>query len=329
MNTNAGCKVSVSIITYNHREYIAQAIESALMQETDFEYEIVIGEDDSSDGTREIVLAYQERYPDKIRLFLNDRENVIYIDGKPTGRWNLINNLRHARGQYVAWLEGDDYWTSPYKLQRQVDFMDAHPDYAFCFHEVMHYYEDENQRMMRPNRNLSKEIYTLEDLLKDNFVASCSVVFRNRLFGEFPDWYYTVAMGDWPLHILNAQYGTVGYIDEVMAVHRIHDSGIWSSRNATNLLRALIFFLETLQHHLSPEYSQILNDSIAQRHVRLVRALVLAGDFEGARVHLSNLIMQRPVPLKFLPKVTVRVIGRDIKRLGRRITRDFIWRNES
>jgi len=78
-------KVSVSITAYNHEKFIAQAIESVLMQETDFDYEIIIGEDDSTDRTREIVKAYYEKYPEKIRLFLNDRKNVIYVDGRATG----------------------------------------------------------------------------------------------------------------------------------------------------------------------------------------------------------------------------------------------------
>ena len=198
-------KVSVSIITYNHERFIAQAIDSALMQRTNFDYEILIGEDDSSDGTREIVELYKQKHPEKIRLFLNDRKDVIYIDGKPTGRWNLVNNLQHARGEYVAWLEGDDYWTSPQKLQRQVDFMESHRDCALCFHAVMRCYEDQHGSLEAPGPSLSKKRYTIRDLLERNFVAACSVLFRNRLFGDFPPWYYTVPRGDWPLHILNAR----------------------------------------------------------------------------------------------------------------------------
>jgi glycosyltransferase involved in cell wall biosynthesis len=102
--------ISVNIVTYNHEPYIAQAIEGALMQKTNFPYEVLIGEDDSSDGTREICKEYAAKHPDKIRLFLNDRKNVIYINGQPTGRWNFINLLKNTKGKYVAFCEGDDYW---------------------------------------------------------------------------------------------------------------------------------------------------------------------------------------------------------------------------
>ncbi|RPI20802.1 MAG: glycosyltransferase, partial [Actinobacteria bacterium] len=128
-------KVSVSLTTYNQRRTIAQAIDSVLVQETSFPVEILVGEDESSDGTRDIVLDYARRYP-HIHVLLNRREDVITIDGRPTGRWNFANNLRHVRGQYVALLEGDDYWTSPHKLQKQADFLDAFPDCALCFHAV-------------------------------------------------------------------------------------------------------------------------------------------------------------------------------------------------
>src|SRR5690606_24113344 len=121
-------KLSVCIQTYNHAPYIAQALDSVLMQETDFDFEILLGEDESTDGTREICQEYARQHPDKIRLFLNSRENVIYINGRPTGRWNFMNNLRHVRGEYVALLDGDDYWTDPRKLQKQVDVLDASPE---------------------------------------------------------------------------------------------------------------------------------------------------------------------------------------------------------
>ena len=120
-------KISVCITTYNHEKFISQALDSVLMQKTDFDFEVLVGEDDSPDNTRDIVKKYARRYPDKLRLFLNDRKNVIYINGRPTGRWNFINNIRHAKGEYIALLDGDDCWTDPNKLQVQVDFLENNP----------------------------------------------------------------------------------------------------------------------------------------------------------------------------------------------------------
>src|SRR5207248_532470 len=116
--------------------YIAQAIESVLCQQTRFPFEIVIGEDESSDDTRRIVLGYRDRYPERISVILNDRSQVIYVDGRATGRWNFLQVMSRVSGKYIAYLEGDDYWTHPLKLQKQVDFLDAHPAYSLCGHLV-------------------------------------------------------------------------------------------------------------------------------------------------------------------------------------------------
>src|ERR1700745_2179124 len=112
-------KLSVMMITYNHEQFIAQAIESVLMQKVNFDFEIVIGEDCSTDGTRAIVLDFQHRYPGRIALILRPR-NIGPM-------WTKESTLAACRGQYLSILEGDDYWTSTDKIQKQVDFLDSHP----------------------------------------------------------------------------------------------------------------------------------------------------------------------------------------------------------
>ena len=113
-------KVSVFMITYNHEKYIAEALDSILMQKTDFDFDIVIGEDCSTDATRRIVLEYSRKYPDKIKLLLHN-VNVGFIS-------NMMYVLEACTGKYVAMCEGDDYWTDPFKLQKQVDFLEASLD---------------------------------------------------------------------------------------------------------------------------------------------------------------------------------------------------------
>src|SRR4051812_38123651 len=130
-------KVSVSLITYNHAPFIAQCIESILAQRTTFPVELLIGEDDSSDGTREIVRRYAEAHPEQIRAFFHkpNRQNP---PRRPVpGMLNSVNNLRSARGDYIAMLDGDDYWIDPLKLQAQADYLDAHPGCSTCFHRVV------------------------------------------------------------------------------------------------------------------------------------------------------------------------------------------------
>lgn len=287
-------KVSVSVTTYNHEPFIAQALDSVLMQETDFEYELLVGEDDSSDRTREIVRAYGERYPERIRLFLNDRENVIYVDGRPTGRWNFVNNLKHTRGQYVALLDGDDYWTTPYKLQKQANFLDMHPECALCFHGVTKQYEEGAVRPRREVQPTYTDFYTLEDLLERNFIRTCSVMYRNHLFGDFPDWFYITPTGDWPLHILNAQHGRIGYLDEVMAVHRVHGGSVWSPRSVVERRKGIIRTLRILRRNL-PEHAHKLDQSIARWHFRVLSALGLERNLTGMVQYAWNLLVQGEV----------------------------------
>src|ERR1035438_4784180 len=131
---NTELKVSVLIITYNHEKYIAQAIESVLMQKTDFRYELIIGEDCSTDGTGEIVREYGRKRPEIVHAPLRER-NI-------GARRNFRRIFAAARGKYIALLEGDDYWTSPQKLQAQADLLDAHPETSLCGHRSVWHYEN-------------------------------------------------------------------------------------------------------------------------------------------------------------------------------------------
>lgn len=288
-------KVSVSITTYNHEDYVAHAIESVLMQKTDFDYEIIIGEDDSKDNTRAIVKEYKKCHPDKIKLFLNDRSNVIYVNGRPTGRWNFVNNLTHARGEYIALLDGDDYWKDPCKLQKQVDFLDSHPECAICFHDVIVFWEDGSRESRNFCRVNQRGMSTLEDLLAENFIPTCSVMFRRGLFSRFPDWYYTLEMGDWPLHVLNAEYGKIGYLNEAMGAYRIHDRGVWSTLNQIQNLQAKVELYKSLGHHLKNlQYRGIIKARLSNLYLDLAREYETNGNLVDARSCALNHITERP-----------------------------------
>lgn len=275
-------KASVSIITYNHAPFIAQAIESVLAQRTDFEFEVLIGEDDSSDDTREIVRGYQAKYPDRIRLFLNDRKNVVYVNGKPTGLWNFANNLRHTRGEYVALLDGDDYWTSPLKLQKQVDFLEQNRDCALCFHNVRLLDESEPTRLELHHAEPMRDRYELADLLKGNFMHTCSVVFRSGLFGDLPPWFFKCPLGDWPLHVLNAQHGRIGYLDQVMGVYRRHAQGAWSPQTQVQNLAQSIQAAGWIRTGLTDPQKKHLDDGVARWYQDAIALCRSADDRKGA-----------------------------------------------
>ena len=126
--------VSIVVPTYQHAPYIRTCLDSLLAQRTPFPVEILIGEDASTDGTREICQEYAAQHPDLIRLFLNDRKDVIYLNGTPSGRWNVLNLYSHCRGKYIAVCEGDDFWTDPEKLAIQVALLEERPEVSACFH---------------------------------------------------------------------------------------------------------------------------------------------------------------------------------------------------
>ena len=247
--------VSVLMITYNQEKFIAQAIESALVQQVNFEYEIVIGEDCSTDRTREIVISYLKQYPDKIRVLLPDK-NLGMLH-------NFSQTFKACRGKYIAILEGDDYWTSPYKLQKQVDFLDNHPECSSCFHNVLVVYDDIKQNHLYHNEQMNK-FYTIEELLYKNFIPTSSTMFRNGLFETFPSWYFTLLMGDWALNIFNAQRGKLGYINEVLGCYRIHSGGVWTSLSTIQNLEAKINFYKQIDAYLNDQYTNIINGRISE-----------------------------------------------------------------
>jgi len=227
--------VSVELITYNHVNFIKQAFDGVLMQQTKFPFEIVVGEDFSTDGTREVVYEYQKRYPEIVRV-VTDTKNVGAMA-------NVRRTLTACRGKYIAALEGDDFWTDPLKLQKQVDFLETHPEYACVHHPVNVLRELTNEHEVWNVE--SKDTISILDLAEHNKIITVSCVFRNQ-FEKTPDWVFELPIGDYPLHLFNAQFGLVKLLPEVMATYRIHNGGIYESKSEQRKLRMLIDTLNGL-----------------------------------------------------------------------------------
>lgn len=279
-------KVSVLTTTYNHEQFIAQNIIGVLAQQTDFAVEHVIGDDCSTDGTRAVVEDFWRQRPDVIRPILR-AHNI----GR---RANFIECFHACRGDYIAIVEGDDYWTASHKLQAQADFLDANPDFAVCFHALEHRYEDGSQPP-RVNRS-TRDRYTLDDLLANNVVPTCTVMFRNHLFDAFPPWFADVPAGDWPLNVLNAQHGDIGYIDQVMAVQRIHSGGVWSPKPASERRQSVVSILTTLRDNLDPRYRPALERNIARWQFKVLNALLIEGRYAAAGRYGVRLLLHPDVP---------------------------------
>ncbi len=284
---NIHMKLSVAMITYNHERFIGQAIESILTQRLNFEYEIVIGEDCSTDGTRAIILEFQRRYPDRITVIFRER-NIGALR-------NLAETLAACRGDYLAILEGDDYWSCIDKLQRQVGFLDAHPGWAICCARA----EVRNERNsglsagrvqtgqifpMRPGSRRREEedfsgllppepvaagTYTLENLLRGNFIPTCTVVYRWDRLPLLPAWFFRFQLGDLPLHAMVVGQRKIELLDECMAVYRIHPGGIWSSRDRDSQLEANTDMLAALNRHLGHPFNNLLGVQVARSYLSL------------------------------------------------------------
>jgi glycosyltransferase involved in cell wall biosynthesis len=209
-------KVSIVSIAYNQEGYIRQALESFVAQKTSFRFEVVIADDCSTDKTPEIIREYARNYPDIFRATLRK---------KNLGSWqNFLSVLQDARGDYIALCEGDDYWTDPEKLQKQADFLDNNTDYALCFHPVRVIFDNnEEKETIYPDiKDESK--FTVKELLQHNFIQTNSVMYRRQKYENMPA---NIMPGDLYIQLYHAQFGKIGFIDEVMSVYRRHAGGIW------------------------------------------------------------------------------------------------------
>jgi glycosyltransferase involved in cell wall biosynthesis len=246
MVTPEACKISVLLLTFNHERFVGQAIEQALAQRTSSPFEIVIGEDASTDATPRIVADYGRRFPDRIRVLSRSRN--LGLCG------NFLSTLSQCRGQYVAILEGDDFWVDPQKLEKQAAILDTAPDCAFTFHDVATWLPNGEKKPTCCPADLS-EYLELEDFLVGNPVPNCSsVMFRKGLVDPFPRWYSGLQYYDWPLHVLHANAGTVRYVAESWSVYRVHRQSAWHGASPEKQAAAVVEILQHLDKHFEFRY---------------------------------------------------------------------------
>ncbi|REE83097.1 glycosyl transferase family 2 [Lutibacter oceani] len=221
--------VSVCVQTYQHVKYIERCLKGILMQKTSFPFEILLGEDASTDGTRKICLEYAKKYPDKIKLFLHHRENNIKINGKPSGRFNFGFNLFNSKGKYIALCEGDDYWTDPLKLQKQVGFLESNNNIVICGTQTKKLNKENVLEEIFNTSFIEKNevFYSRKDVLKKNPFDTCSVVFKN---GQFPkELFLNYNAPDWILYLFLLKKGMGCILKDITAVYNYHGNGIAST----------------------------------------------------------------------------------------------------
>jgi glycosyltransferase involved in cell wall biosynthesis len=250
-------RASVVCVTYRHEKYIGRALDGFLMQKTGFDFEIIVADDCSPDGTAGIIREYQARFPQKIKPVLRDK-NI-------GANRNFNDALYRARGRYIALCEGDDYWTDPGKLQRQVDFLESHPDYSLCFHRVKLLYRFPWLHWPWSNRR-QRETTSLADLCRKNYIYTASAVFRNLFKEPLPPWFETAAPTDWPLYVLIARHGRIKYLNRTMAAYRIHQAGSWGGSCLRDKWQREIQMLRQLGEFLDrPDCQPAIEEAIRER----------------------------------------------------------------
>lgn len=210
-------KVSVWMITYNHEKYIAHAIESVLCQVTDFDYEIVIGDDFSTDNTRQIISIYYEKHPEIIKPLLHEKNVGIAK--------NVVFTLEACKGKYIALLEGDDYWIDKYKLQKQVDFLEKNQPVSLCYTQAKEVNEITGEEKIVGKEHPQKT--DLKYLLEHGwYIRTATIMFPKIAIKNFPEWFFQSYSTDYILHILLAENGLIVRLDGITAVYRRHAAGI-------------------------------------------------------------------------------------------------------
>ncbi|MDP4201301.1 MAG: glycosyltransferase [Bacteroidota bacterium] len=282
-NKNDNPLVSIDIITYNHEKYISDAIEGVLQQNVNFEYEIVICDDCSTDNTRNILIDYQQRYPSLITLRLNKSNQGLKV--------NYFENKIACRGKYIAICEGDDYWTDPLKLQKQVDFMEQHPEYSMVFTNAMEVF-DYQTWTKEPSLfcSLENRDYTGIELLLKWTVPTATVLFRNNI--PYPFKHMDQFMFyDIPLFLRLCEYGKIRGINETTAIYRRHDTSItnqeFSNKKYLIHLKALNSEFEGklksyLPHLFGEQYYQLAKTAYKRKSLLTLYYAILSLHYDSS-----------------------------------------------
>ena len=255
--------VSIICNTYNHESYIRDALESFVMQKTDFAYEVLVHDDASTDGTADIVREYEKKYPDLIK--------PIYQTENQYSKGVTVSdiNRKRAKGKYMAVCEGDDYWTDPYKLQKQYDAMERHPEVDMCAHAVQRVQADSKRFITMIAPADGERLLTLEEIILEREIRleTNSLFYRSAILENSYEFRKVLKM-DYTLKVLGALRGGIWYLPECMSAYRVSAKGSWTLQMRKNTSKWLELFkrkknmLTTLDWETDYKYSETINQEI-------------------------------------------------------------------
>jgi|TARA_R110000751_G_scaffold937_18_gene3511 glycosyltransferase involved in cell wall biosynthesis len=295
LNYNLGADqnhmLSVFMLVYNQEGFISQTLESILHQKTSFPFNLVIGEDCSTDNTRAIIEAYKKQYPDKIKV-ISSSQNLGLIN-------NFIRTVNHCDGKYIAICDGDDFWTDEHKLQMQVDFLENNSDYSIAF---------TRKQDVLPNGTISAyqpanpDTSNFTDLINGNYIPSVTAVFRNKVNGALAiKWLHKYPYGDWPLYLYTVSDGSkIKFIDTITAAYR-KDIGVSAKvrKSKTGIIQVNLSILKDLYDDQAFEkYRAIIQKSLRNHQIKYMLTLVGEDQFlKSIKLFLSLLLKVNPIKL--------------------------------
>lgn len=245
-------EVSILVQTYNQENYIGECLDSILNQETDFDFEIIVGEDDSTDSTRKICLEYAEKYPEKIRLILHHRINQIKILGSPTSNFNALYNFYSSKGKYIAFCEGDDFWTDSKKLYKQVKALKSNKTDSFNYHSYLTIDSMNIGLICDEEANQPKIDLSSIDLFKGTYHPLLLTICFRKNFEELPDEIAEVLNIDSFLNIYLGRFGNAKYLKNISpSYYRKHSEGTWSLQKKTTKFRFKLLYYQNLINYFT------------------------------------------------------------------------------
>ena len=264
--------VSIFMLTYNQEQFIAQTIESIATQQTSFRYQLVIGEDASQDKTLEICRKFEDKYPEKIKLLASPKNLGLIA--------NFMRTLKECKGTYIAICDGDDYWTDPLKLQKQVDFLKQHSDYKIVYSLKQDLLPDGT---FKQSAQLSMpETTTFDDLVMGNFIPSVTVLFKNEtLYRVLPSWIINFPYGDWPLYLWTlTDGGKIKFMDAVMGAYRTEIGASFALRK--KLSDEFRVNISILDHAINDAQFELKRPLLKKAKLQKMGALMKSYNREGS-----------------------------------------------
>lgn len=254
--------VSVVMITYGHEKFIEQAINGVLMQECSFDFELIVANDCSPDNSDTIIQSIIDNHPKGSKLkYVRHNKNIGMMP-------NFISALQSATAKYIALCEGDDYWTDPLKLQKQVDFLESNSEYSMSCHNAEIIYENSDKKPIIFSKNSVSYDISMQTIVEKWVIPTASIVFRRENVANLPDWFNKIYSGDFSLALLLRHSGKIRFFNDIMSVYRIDFSG--SSASATYGKRGVFVFnqhillLDYFNKYTTFKYAIIIEKRISQ-----------------------------------------------------------------